>query len=46
MSVMKDAEKAKGAGLVMSAKAFCTENCHKTGWKDDMLARAHAHKAK
>jgi hypothetical protein len=46
ISVMTDAEKAKAAGLVIPTKAFCTTNCHKTVWKDDFLARAHAHKPK
>jgi len=44
MSVMKDPEKAKAAGLVMPDAKFCTASCHQTGWQDEMLQRAHAHK--
>jgi uncharacterized protein DUF4437 len=43
MTIMKDPEKAKAAGLVIPSAAFCA-NCHKSGWKDDMLRKAHAHK--
>jgi hypothetical protein len=46
ISIMKDAEKARAAGLVIPEKSFCTENCHANKWKDDMLERAHAHKVK
>ena len=44
LPVMKDPEKAKAAGLVMPTAAFCA-NCHSRDWKDDMLRKAHAHKA-
>ncbi len=44
MAVMKDAAKAKAAGLVMPGTAFCA-SCHKRGWNDGMLKKAHAHKA-
>jgi hypothetical protein len=43
-AIMKDPEKAKAAGLVIPSAAFCA-NCHKRGWNDDMLKKAHAHKA-
>jgi hypothetical protein len=44
MPVMKDPAKAKAAGLVMPGAAFCA-TCHRKGWKDEMLKKAHAHKA-
>jgi hypothetical protein len=43
LSVMKDAEKAKAAGLVLPTATFCT-TCHRQGWSDDQLRKAHAHK--
>ncbi len=43
LTIMKDPEKAKAAGLVMPTATFCA-SCHKSGWKDDMLRKAHAHK--
>ena len=43
LKVMKDPVKAREAGMVMpDAKFFIT--CHTSGWKDEMLARSHAHK--
>jgi hypothetical protein len=42
--VMKDPAKAKAAGLVQPSAAFCA-TCHKRGWNDGMLKKAHAHKA-
>jgi hypothetical protein len=44
LAVMKDPEKAKAAGLVIPTATFCA-SCHARGWKDDMLRKAHAHKA-
>ena len=44
MAIMKDSAKAKAAGLVVPTASFCA-NCHTRGWKDDMLRKAHAHKA-
>jgi hypothetical protein len=44
MAIMKDSAKAHAAGLVTPDKAFCM-TCHKSGWKDDLLKQAHAHKA-
>ncbi len=44
LTIMKDREKAKAAGLVMPTATFCAK-CHTSGWKDDMLRKAHAHKA-
>ena len=41
--VMEDPEKATSAGLVRPDRAFCSQ-CHRTGWTDDLLKRAHAHK--
>lgn len=41
-SVMKNAEKARAAGLVIPDKAFCAQ-CHKTGVNDAFLEQAHAH---
>lgn len=43
IAVMKDAAKAKAAGLVQPTAAFCA-TCHKRGWNDGMLKKAHAHK--
>ncbi len=45
MPVMKDAAQAQAAGLVIPGAAFCA-TCHKHGWKDDQLKKAHAHKAR
>ena len=44
LAIMKDAKKARAAGLVTPVRAFCAK-CHSTGWSDDLLKRAHAHKA-
>jgi len=48
MSVMKDPAAAKAAGLIAKPeKAACTAKCHKPAeFKDDMIAKVHAHKAK
>jgi hypothetical protein len=48
MSVMKDPAAAKAAGLIAKPdKASCTAKCHKPAeFKDDMIAKVHAHKAK
>lgn len=43
MATMKDPAKAKAAGLVTPGVAFCT-TCHKRGWNEGMLKKAHAHK--
>jgi hypothetical protein len=43
LAVMKDPEKARSAGLVIPDGSFCAK-CHKAGWTDDLLKRAHAHK--
>lgn len=43
LSVMKDTEKAKAAGLVLPNATFCA-TCHRQDWSDDMLQKAHAHK--
>jgi len=43
LSVMKDPEKAKAAGLVLPTATFC-KTCHRQGWSDDLLQKAHAHK--
>ncbi len=43
LTVMKDTEKAKAAGLVIPTATFCG-SCHTRSWKDDMLRKAHAHK--
>ena len=45
LATMKDPEKAKAAGLVLPDAKFCG-TCHKRDWTSDMLAKAHAHKAK
>jgi len=43
LSVMKDTEKAKAAGLVLPNATFCA-TCHRQDWSDDLLQKAHAHK--
>ncbi|UCF66610.1 MAG: hypothetical protein JSV80_12570 [Acidobacteriota bacterium] len=43
MSIMKDPELAKQAGLIMPGKEFCVV-CHVAGWSDDLLTQVHAHK--
>jgi hypothetical protein len=43
LAIMKDSKKARAAGLVIPVRAFCSQ-CHTTGWSDDLLKRAHAHK--
>lgn len=43
MPIMKDHAKAQAAGLVQPSAAFCA-TCHKRGWNDGMLKKAHAHK--
>ncbi len=43
LSVMKDVEKAKAAGLVLPDATFC-KTCHRQGWSDGQLQKAHAHK--
>jgi len=43
LAVMKDAERAKAAGLVLPTATFCA-TCHREGWTDDQLLKAHAHK--
>jgi len=43
LSVMKDPEKAKAAGLVLPTATFC-KTCHRQGWSDDLLQKTHAHK--
>ena len=45
ISVMKDPEKAKAAGLVIPGREFCG-TCHQGEVSDEMLERVHAHKAK
>lgn len=42
MAVMQDPAKARAAGLVIPDRSFCSQ-CHRTGWTDDLLKRAHAH---
>lgn len=44
LAIMKDAKKARAAGLVIPERSFCA-TCHTTGWSDDLLKKAHAHKA-
>ena len=44
LAIMKDAKKARSAGMVMPVRSFCAK-CHTTGWTDDLLRKAHAHKA-
>jgi hypothetical protein len=41
-AVMKDAAKARAAGLVIPDAAFCGK-CHKQGVDDAFLGKAHAH---
>jgi hypothetical protein len=43
LSVMKDPQEARAAGLVIPGREFCV-TCHRGDWSDEMLARAHAHK--
>ena len=43
LSVMKDPEKAKAAGLVLPTATFC-QTCHRQGWSDELLHKVHAHK--
>lgn len=43
LAVMKDAQRARAAGLVQPEAAFC-QTCHRDGWQADMLPRVHAHK--
>jgi len=44
LAIMKDPGKARSAGLVMPDGSFCSQ-CHRSGWTEEMLSRAHAHKA-
>lgn len=44
LAIMKDAKKARAAGLVIPTRSFCSK-CHTAGWSDDLLKKAHAHKA-
>jgi len=44
LAIMKDAKKARSAGMVIPVRAFCAK-CHTTGWTDDLLKKSHAHKA-
>jgi nitrate/TMAO reductase-like tetraheme cytochrome c subunit len=48
MSVMKNPEQAKAAGLVAKPeKASCTAKCHKSAeFKDEMLTKVHDKKPK
>ncbi len=43
MATMKDSAKASAAGLVRPGAPFCA-TCHKRGWSDGLLKKAHAHK--
>lgn len=43
VAVMKDPQKARAAGLVTPDRSFCSQ-CHRSGWTDELLKRAHAHK--
>jgi len=43
MATMKDPAKASAAGLVRPGAPFCA-TCHKRGWSEGMLKKAHAHK--
>lgn len=43
MAAMKDPAKASAAGLVRPGAPFCA-TCHKRGWSEGMLKKAHAHK--
>ena len=44
MAIMKDPAKASAAGLVRPGAPFCA-TCHKRGWSDGLLKKAHAHKS-
>jgi hypothetical protein len=44
LAIMKDGKQARAAGLVTPGRPFCSR-CHTTGWSDDLLKKAHAHKA-
>ncbi len=44
LTIMKDAQKARAAGLVTPGRSFCSK-CHTAAWTDDLLKRSHAHKA-
>jgi len=44
MATMKDPAKASAAGLVRPGAPFCA-TCHKRGWSDGLLKKAHAHKS-
>ena len=48
MSVMKNPEQAKAAGLIAKPeKASCTAKCHKPAeFKDEMLGKVHDKKPK
>ena len=43
LSVMKDPDKSRTAGLVQPNEEFC-KICHGIGWTEEMLTQAHAHK--
>lgn len=43
LKVMKDPEASRAAGLVDPSPTFCAR-CHVSGWDDEMIERAHAHK--
>jgi len=43
MATMKDPAKATAAGLVRPGAPFCA-TCHKRGWTEGMVKKAHAHK--
>lgn len=40
-SVMKDAKKARAAGLVDPPKEFCAK-CHRDPWTEEMIEKVHA----
>lgn len=44
LAIMKDAQKARAAGLVTPVRSFCSK-CHTTGWSDNLLKQVHSHKA-
>ncbi|HNQ77458.1 MAG TPA: hypothetical protein PK747_11005 [Acidobacteriota bacterium] len=45
LHIMTDPDAAKAAGLVAKpAKASCTEKCHTTGFKEEMIKAVHEHK--
>jgi hypothetical protein len=44
MATMKDPAKASAAGLVRPGAPFCA-TCHKRGWSEGLLKKAHAHKS-